>query len=119
MRLIQTGNDSCSYTVRVKASDPNGGSVSHSLTINVTDELRASGRAGRAKSDTATAGSGWSLEVTWSEPRNTGPPHHQLPNTVPQVLGRPTGLRMALATIGNVTSVDRSAKITTIPDDGQ
>ena len=46
-----TANDSCSYTVRVKASDRNGGSVFHSLTINVTDEDELPGRASRAKSD--------------------------------------------------------------------
>ena len=63
----------CSYNVRVKLSDPKGGSVFHSLMINVRDaeEPPAAPPAPRV---TATAGSGWSLEVTWSEPRNTGPP---------------------------------------------
>ena len=62
----------CFYKVRVKLSDPNGGSVFHSLTINVTnaDEPPPAPPAPRV---TATAGSGWSLEVTWNEPRNDGP----------------------------------------------
>ena len=68
-----TADDSCSYRVRVKASDRNGGSVFHSLTINVTDSDEPPDAPG-APRVTATAGSGWSLEVTWSEPRNTGPP---------------------------------------------
>ena len=35
------GTTLCSYSVRVKLSDPNGGSAFHPLTINVTDEDRA------------------------------------------------------------------------------
>ena len=86
---------SCSYRVRVKASDPNGGSASHALTINVEDELEPPAKP-TAPRVTATAGSGWSLEVTWNEPRNDGPPHHRLPDTVPQDRGQ----RCYLATMG-------------------
>ena len=63
----------CTYSVRVKVSDPNGGSAFHPLTITVTnaDEPPVAPAAPRV---TATSGSGWSLEVTWNAPRNDGPP---------------------------------------------
>ena len=64
---------SCIYNVRVKLSDPNGGSIFRALTIRVTDEIEPPG-APAAPRVTATSGSGWSLEVTWNEPRNDGPP---------------------------------------------
>ena len=103
---------SCSYRVRVKISDPNGGSVFHSLTINVTnaDEPPSEPAAPRV---TATTGSGWSLKVTWDEPRNTGPAI-----TGYQIRYRKSGdgaWRQWPADGSNVT--DRSAKITTIPDE--
>ena len=85
---------------------------SHSLTINVTDEDEPPA-APAAPRVTATAGSGWSLEVTWSEQRNTGPPI-----TGYQIRYRKSGeadwLRWP-SDNSNVTS--RKAKITTIPDD--
>ena len=98
---------SCSYTVRVKLSDPNGGSVVHDLVINVTDaeEPPAAPPAPRV---TATAGSGWSLEVTWSEPRNTGPP----------ISSYEIQYRKAGDTDWedwSLTDTSRSTKITTIP----
>ena len=68
-----TDGTSCSYNVRVKLSDPNGGSLFYDLTINVTDEDEPPA-APTAPRVTATPGSGWSLQVTWDEPRNDGPP---------------------------------------------
>ncbi len=64
--------DAAAYAVRVKLSDPNGGSIFHALTINVTDKNEPPA-APSAPRVTATKDSGWSLEVTWSEPRNDGP----------------------------------------------
>ena len=58
----------CTYSVRVRASDgTDGGSAYHSLTINVVDvdEPPVPPAAPRV---TATANSGWSLDVTWNEP---------------------------------------------------
>ena len=83
----QTGghSENCTYSVRVKLSDPNGGSIFHSLTISVTDENEPPAAPSAAPRVTATSGSGWSLEVTWNEPTNTGPLHHRLPDTVPQI----------------------------------
>ena len=69
----EAGTTSCSYTVRAKLSDPNGGSIFSALTINVTDKDEPPD-APAAPRLTATSGSGWSLEVTWNEPRNAGPP---------------------------------------------
>ena len=62
----------CIYNVRVKLSDPNGGSVFQTLTINVRDELEPPAKPA-APRVTATSGSGWSLEVTWNAPVNNGP----------------------------------------------
>ena len=67
------GLDHCTYSVRVKLSDPNGGSAFHALTINVTDAVEPPA-APAAPRVTATSGSGWSLEVTWNAPVNNGPP---------------------------------------------
>ena len=64
---------SCSYSVRVKLSDPNGGSRSLPLTITVTDNNEEAPQAPAAPRVTATPGSGWSLEVTWNAPVNNGP----------------------------------------------
>lgn len=103
---------SCSYTVRVKASDTNGGSAFHALFITVTDKDEPPARPA-APRVTATPGSGWSLQVTWNEPRNDGPPitdydiqYRKVGETVWQVWP-PTA----------TTNADRSAKITTIPSD--
>ena len=103
----------CSYAVRVKASDPNGGSAFHDLTINVEDELERPAKPTTPRV-TATPGSGWSLGVTWNAPRNDGPPI-----TGYQIRYRKTGdssapWRRWPPDGANVT--DRSAKITTILD---
>ena len=68
-----TPNTPCTYKVRVKASDNEGGSiVSDEITINVTN-VGEPPSAPAPPGVTATKDSGWSLEVTWSKPRNTGP----------------------------------------------
>ena len=114
--MDESNNTSCSYVVRVKLSDPNGGSVFHSLMINVTDENEPPA-APAAPRVTATSGSGWSLEVTWNAPRNDGPSIAGY-----QIRYRKTGDSAAVwrqwpSDRSNVTN--RSAKITTIldPDD--
>ena len=61
-----------SYTVRVKVSDNEGGSVFQTVEITVTN-VEEPPVAPAAPRVTAKTGSGWSLEVTWNEPRNTGP----------------------------------------------
>ena len=99
----------CSYVVRVKLSDPNGGSVFHSLTINVTDENEPPAEPA-APRVTATSGSGWSLEVTWNAPRNDGPPI-----TGYQIRYRKTGDDSDWVQWTH-SGTGRSAKITTIPD---
>ena len=63
----------CTYTVRVKVEDREGGSVSKVVTISVTDEEEPPIAPG-APRVTATKDTGWSLDVTWNEPRNTGKP---------------------------------------------
>ena len=66
-------NTTCTYTVRVKVDDGDGGSTSIAVNINVTDvdEPPAAPSAPRV---TATKDTGWSLDVTWTAPRNTGKP---------------------------------------------
>ena len=103
----------CTYNVRVKLSDPNGGSAFHALTIDVTDADEPPEKPA-APRVTATSGSGWSLQVTWNAPRNDGPPI-----TGYQIRYRKTGdsaapWRQWPSDGANVTG--RSAKITTIPD---
>ena len=110
----QTGGHSanCTYSVRVKLSDPNGGSVFHTLTINVTDKNEPPAKPS-APRVTATSGSGWSLEVTWNEPRNDGPAI-----TSYQIRYHKTG--DSAWQQWTHTGTGRSAKITTIrtdPDD--
>ncbi len=103
----------CSYSVRVKLSDPNGGSIFHTLTINVTDAPEPPKKPA-APRVTATAGSGWSLEVTWNAPSNDGPPI-----TGYQIRYRKTGDSAATWRRWPVNGSDvtgRSAKITTIED---
>ena len=106
-----TDPTTCTYSVRVKLSDPNGGSISQTLTINVSDAVEPPAKPG-APRVTATSGSGWSLQVTWNAPRNDGPPI-----TGYQIRYRKTGDSAATwrqwPTDGsNVTG--RSVKITTI-----
>ena len=64
---------SCTYKVRVKVDDKAGGSISKEVAIKVVDvdEPPAIPTGLRV---TATKDSGWSLEVTWNEPSNTGKP---------------------------------------------
>ncbi len=106
-----TDDSTCTYSVRVKLSDPSGGSFFHALTVNVTDAPEHPEKPG-APRVTATSGSGWSLQVTWNAPRNDGPPI-----TGYQIRYRKTGdsaapWRQWPPAGTNVT--DRSAKITTI-----
>ncbi len=101
----------CTYSVRVKASDPNGGSVSHSLTINVTNAVEPPA-APPTPRVTATSGSGWSLEVAWNAPRNDGPPI-----TGYEIRYRKTGDSAATWQQWPHTGTGRSAKITTILSD--
>jgi hypothetical protein len=105
----------CSYSVRVKASDTNGGRAVHPLTITVTDKDEPP-EAPAAPRVTATSGSGWSLQVTWNEPRNDGPPitdydiryrKYKASDPDPWQDWPPTA----------TTNTDRSAKITTILSD--
>ena len=103
----------CSYSVRVKLSDPNGGSAFHPLTINVTDNDGEAPKKPAAPRVTATSGSGWSLQVTWIAPLNDGPPI-----TGYQIRYRKTGDNTALWRQWAHTGTGRSAKITTIPVDG-
>ena len=63
----------CSYTVRVRADDRAGGSASMEVTINVMDQPEPPS-APSAPRVTATKDTGWSLDVTWNEPQNTGKP---------------------------------------------
>ena len=63
----------CIYTVRVKVSDRENGSDVINVTINVTD-VEEPPSAPASPTVTATADTGRSLEVTWIEPTNTGPP---------------------------------------------
>ena len=64
----------CSYTVRVKAVDRNRGSAASLVTINVTDDPGEAPGEPNAPTVRATAGTGRSLDVSWSVPRNDGPP---------------------------------------------
>ena len=71
--LADGHQENCTYTVRVKVKDGGGGSVSKVVTISVTDEDEPP-TAPSAPRVTATKDTGWSLDVTWNEPRNTGKP---------------------------------------------
>ncbi len=101
----------CTYSVRVKLSDPNGGSRFISLTINVTDADEPPEKPA-APRVTATSGSGWSLQVTWNAPRNDGPAI-----TSYQIRYRETGDSAAPWQQWAHTGTGRSAKITTILTD--
>ena len=63
----------CTYTVRVKADDRVGGSVSQVVMISILDKDEPPTAPG-APRVSATKDTGWSLDVTWSEPRNDGKP---------------------------------------------
>ena len=61
-----------SYSVTVKAADPSSASDTIDVTINVGDVDEAP-TAPAAPTVTPTSGSPTSLDVSWSEPDNTGP----------------------------------------------
>ena len=63
----------CSYSVLVKVDDGAGASASKEVTISVTDEDEPPSAPGSLRV-TATTDTGWSLEVTWNAPSNTGKP---------------------------------------------
>ena len=65
--------ENCTYNVRVRVDDRAGGSAYRAVTIMVSDvdEPPAAPSAPRV---TATKDTGWSLDVTWTAPRNTGKP---------------------------------------------
>ena len=64
----------CTYTVRVKVDDGDGGSTSISSEHKCYSDVDEPPAAPGAPRVTATKDTGWSLDVTWSEPRNTGKP---------------------------------------------
>ncbi len=107
-----------SYTVRVKVRDNDGGSVlSPDVPITILDVLEPPSAPARP-TVTATKDSGWSLEVTWSEPRNTGPDitdydirYRKVGDIVWQDWPHGTTTNPA------ANNTDRSAKITTIRSD--
>ncbi len=68
-----TDDSTCTYTVRVKVVDGQGGSATQPVTITVTD-LAEPPSAPTPPRVTATKDSGLSLDVTWNEPRDTGKP---------------------------------------------
>ena len=59
--------------MRVRVDDRAGGSVSIEVTITVTD-VNEPPSAPSAPRVTATKDTGWSLDVSWNEPRDTGGP---------------------------------------------
>ena len=63
----------CTYTVRVKVKDNGGGSDSIEVVITVADVEEAPSKSSTPRV-TATKDTGWSLDVTWNEPRDTGKP---------------------------------------------
>ena len=66
-------NNLCEYTVRLKVWDRDNGSAYINVRIRVTDEDEPPS-APASPTVTATANTGRSLEVTWNEPANAGPP---------------------------------------------
>ena len=110
-----------SYSVRVRASDgTDGGSSSLNVAITVTNK-REPPIPPTAPRVTAIQNSGWSLDVTWNEPRNmTGKPpitdydiqYRRLGDTTWQ--SWPHGADVAVDDNGDT---DRSAKIRTIRSD--
>ena len=65
--------ENCTYRVIVKVDDEAGGSASKEVTITVSD-IDEPPSAPSAPRVTATKDTGWSLDVTWNEPRDTGKP---------------------------------------------
>ena len=71
-RAALNHEENSSYMVRVKLVDGQGGSATVLVTINVGDEIELPSKPSALKV-TPTKNSGLSLDVTWSEPLNTGP----------------------------------------------
>ena len=65
--------ENCTYRVRVRVDDGAGGSASTAVTITVND-MDEPPTAPGAPRVTATKDTGWSLDVTWNAPRDTGKP---------------------------------------------
>ena len=63
----------CTYTVRVKVDDGAGGTASKEVTIRVTDVDEPPSKPS-APRVSATTGTGQSLDVSWTAPRDTGKP---------------------------------------------
>ena len=71
--LTEGHQENCTYSVLVKVDDGAGASASKAVTINVTDEDEPPSAPGALRV-TATTDTGWSLEVSWNAPSNTGKP---------------------------------------------
>ena len=63
----------CTYQVRVRIDDRAGGSAYRAVQITVSD-VEEPPIAPGAPRVTATKDTGWSLDITWNEPRNAGKP---------------------------------------------
>ena len=107
------------YSVRVRADDGrDGGSSSRAVAITVTNQNEPP-IPPTAPRVTATQNSGWSLDVTWNEPRNTGKPpitdydirYRKLGEGNDDWVPWPHGEDSAVAATGNS---ERSAKITRV-----
>ncbi len=68
------GTTSCAYAVRVKAADRNRGSAASRVTITVTDDTDEPPGAPPAPTVRPTKDTSRSLDVSWREPQNAGPP---------------------------------------------
>ena len=66
-------NSTCTYNVRVRIDDRAGGSAQSAVEIAVSDVAEPPTKPGTPRV-TATKDTGWSLDVTWTAPRNTGKP---------------------------------------------
>ena len=71
--LTDGHQENCTYMVWVKVEDGEGGSARKIVTITVNDVDEPPSAPGTPRV-TATKDTGWSLDVTWSAPRNTGKP---------------------------------------------
>ena len=66
--------ENCTYSVVVKAVDRNRGSAASRVTITVTDDPDEPPSAPAAPTVRPTKDTSRSLDVSWSAPRNAGPP---------------------------------------------
>ena len=69
-----TDATTCTYSVRVKAVDRNRGSAASQVTITVTDDPNEPPGKPAAPTVRPTEDTSRSLDVSWSGPRNAGPP---------------------------------------------